>query len=172
MKYPVIMLALCCATPAFAADAAKNVLGKHDTSAPIVVNADKQDFDLNAKTVTYTGNVIVTQGDIKMHSNTMKVTSASGKADKIYADGKVLLNSPTAGSASGDNAVYDVVPHTVTLSGHVVLTKVGRATMRGAQLTVNLDTGLATLGGAAKGVPDSTGGRVQGVFTPSATGGN
>jgi lipopolysaccharide export system protein LptA len=54
----------------------------------------------------------------------------------------------------------------------VVLTKVGRATMRGAQLTVNLDTGLATLGGAAKGVPDSTGGRVQGVFTPSATGGN
>ena len=172
MRYPLLMLALCCATPGFAADGAKSVLGKHDTSAPIVVNADKQDFDLNAKSVTYTGNVIVTQGDIKIHSNAMKITSTSGKADKIYADGKVLLDSPAAGIASGDNAVYDVVPHTVTLSGHVVLAKAGKATMRGAQLTVNLDTGLATLGGAARGVPDTTGGRVQGVFTPSATSGN
>jgi lipopolysaccharide export system protein LptA len=172
MRYPVVLVLCCAATQAWAADPAKTVLGKHDTSAPIVINADKSTADLNAKSVSYIGNVVVTQGDIKMHSNSMKVTTASGKADKIYADGKVLVDSPTAGTVSGDNAVYDVTPHTVTVSGHVVLTKAGKATMRGAQLTVNLDTGLATLGGVAKGVTDSTGGRVQGVFTPSAAGGN
>jgi lipopolysaccharide export system protein LptA len=43
--------------------------------------------------------------------------------------------------------------------------------MRGAQLTVNLDTGQAILGGGAKlpGAPSGTGGRVQGIFTPQAS---
>jgi len=37
--------------------------------------------------------------------------------------------------------------------------------MRGAQLTVNLVTGVAQLGGGG-GVSGSHGGRVQGLFTP------
>jgi lipopolysaccharide export system protein LptA len=45
--------------------------------------------------------------------------------------------------------------------------------MRGAQLTVNLETGQATLGGGAKapGTPPGAGGRVQGIFTPPAASG-
>lgn len=158
------------ATLAWPAAAATNsILGKHNTDQPINITADKMDADLNAKTVTYVGNVVVTQGDIRMHANTMKVTTAQdGKqADKIYADGKVLVDSPASGTASGDSAVYDVRPHLVTLTGHVVLTKQGKATMRGTKLTVDLDSGQAQLG--AQGAP---GGRVQGVFTPSAPQGN
>ncbi len=36
--------------------------------------------------------------------------------------------------------------------------------MRGAQLTVNMVTGVANLGGGVKG--QTGGGRVQGLFTP------
>ena len=57
---------------------------------------------------------------------------------------------PTRGTATGDNGVYDVVPRTVTLTGHVVLTK-QKNVMRGTQMTVNLVTGqMALTAGGAK----------------------
>ena len=75
---------------------------------------------------------------------------------------------PTVARSTGDDGVYDVVAHTVTMTGKVVLTR-GKNVMRGPQLTVNLDTGRATLGaGKTPGGPSGTtsGGRVQGIFTP------
>ena len=56
-----------------------------------------------------------------------------------------MVNS-ASGTATGDTGVYDVAPRLVTLTGHVVLTK-EKNVMRGAQLTVNLVTGIAQLGG-------------------------
>jgi lipopolysaccharide export system protein LptA len=187
MRTATLLLVLCCtvcgldAARAAGADTTKTVLGKHNTDAPINIAADKMTADLNAKSVTYVGNVIVTQADIKMHANSMKVTTgASGKdADKIYADGKVLLDSPNSGTATGDAGIYDVPKKLVTLSGHVILHKAGRATMSGSLLTVNLVTGQAQIvatpvagtadQAAAPGMP---GNRVQGVFTPPSSSGN
>jgi lipopolysaccharide export system protein LptA len=45
--------------------------------------------------------------------------------------------------------------------------KKGKNVLRGAQLTVDLNTGLANVGGGAK-AQGATGGRVQGVFTPNS----
>jgi lipopolysaccharide export system protein LptA len=154
---------------AFAAGAAVAAPApKRDTNAPINIAADKFLADSNAKTGVWSGNVVVVQGDIKMRANTVRVnvTGKDNKPDKIFANGNVVVDSPTSGTATGDNAVYDVAPRLVTLTGHVVLTRV-KDVMRGNHLTVNLVTGQATLG--AKGVPgapDLPGGRVQGVFTP------
>jgi len=149
-------------------------LASHDTDKPVTINADAQDFDLKAKTVTYKGNVIAVQGDIHLHADTMK---ADQVANKIYIDGKVVVDSPASGTATGDNGVYDLTSKLVTLSGHVVLNKTGQATMRGSLLSVNMITGKAQLTAkpvagtanqaAAQGLP---GGRVQGVFTPKSTG--
>ena len=140
-------------------------------NAPINVSADKFLADLNGKTATYSGNVMVTQCDMKMRSNTLRVNvvGKNNSPDKIFANGNVVMDSPTSGTATGDAAVYDVNPRLVTLTGHVVLTR-AKDVMRGTLLTVNLATGQATLG--AKGQPGVTGqqqqqgGRVQGVFTP------
>ena len=163
----LVLLFCCLSVSSWAAEAPKaGLLGKHDTNQPINIAADKMLADLNAKTVTYTGNVIVTQGDIRMHANTMK---ADNQANKIFADGKVVVDSPASGTVTGDSAVYDVAPRNVIMTGHVVLTR-GKDVMRGTHLTVNLVSGQAQLG--AQGAP---GGRVQGVFTPtpsSSTGGN
>jgi lipopolysaccharide export system protein LptA len=144
-------------------------VGKHDTDKPVTITADAQDFDLKAKTVAYKGNVIAVQGDIKLRADTMKGDQVG---NKIYASGKVVVDSPASGTATGDNGVYDLTTKLVTLSGHVVLNKPGQATLRGSLLTVNMVTGKAGLTNPAS-TPGLPSGRVQGVFTPkSATGGN
>ena len=158
-------LALLSATPAFAA--APVLASKHDANAPINISADKFLADSNAKTGTWSGNVLVVQGDMRMRANSVRlnVVGKDNKPDKIFANGNVVVDSPTSGTVTGDNGIYDVVARTVTMTGKVVLTR-EKNVMRGSQLTVNLETGLATLGGGAKAAGTSTGGRVQGIFTP------
>jgi lipopolysaccharide export system protein LptA len=98
------------------------------------------------------------------------MTTVNEKADKILASGNVVVDSPKTGTVTGDNGVYNVVPRTVLMTGNVVMKK-GKDVMRGAQLTVNLVTGQAVLGGGVKGqTPGNTQGntRVQAVFTPNS----
>lgn len=171
------LLLLLAATPAFAAPppAASALMSKHDSNAPINISADKFMADSNAKTGTWTGNVVVIQSDMRMRANSVRlnVVGNDNKPDKIFASGDVVVDSPNSGTVTGDNGVYDVVAHTVTMTGkQVVLTK-NKDVMRGTQLTVNLDTGKAILGaGKVAGGPNTpeggsaAGGRVQGVFTP------
>src|SRR6202012_3489391 len=169
MTRVIFTLLLLSAGPAFAV--APSLAPKHDSNAPINISADKFLADSNAKTGTWTGNVIVIQSDMRMraHSVRLDVVGKDNKPDKIFATGNVVVDSPNSGTVTGDNGVYDVVARTVTMTGKVVLTK-QKDVMRGSQLTVNLETGQATLGGGAKapGAPTGTtgSGRVQGIFTP------
>ena len=143
----------------FAAPAAAQTamgLTKADTNAPIHVASDNFLADINAKTGTYVGNVIVTQGNFHLRADKVRVNVVEGKPDQIVAMGNVVFNAPS-GAARGDNGVYNVKPRLITLNGHVVLTK-EKNVMRGSTLTVNLVTGMAQLG--------NQGGRVEGLFTP------
>ena len=166
--------------PAFAANvqaaptpkAAKApITGQHNNNAPIDISSDSFQADLNAKSGTYSGNVVVVQGPTKLRANQVRVLTVDGKADKITASGNVVVDDPASGTATGDNGVYSVGPRSVVMTGNVVLKK-GKDVMRGCQLTVNLNTGQAVLGscgGQAKGqTQGKTGGRVQGVFTPNS----
>jgi lipopolysaccharide export system protein LptA len=148
------------ATSALAQESALD-FGKQNTNVPIQVSADTFLADVNAKTGTYVGNVIVTQGDFKLRADKVKVIVVASKPQKIQATGNVVL-ATNSGNAQGDNGVYDVPPRTVTLTGHVVLTK-DKNVMRGTTLTVNLVTGAAKLGAEGAGPGH---GRVQGLFTP------
>jgi lipopolysaccharide export system protein LptA len=167
MKNVLVLLSiLAAAQAAHAAPAPKPITGNHDNNAPINIAADNFQADLNAKSGLYSGNVVVVQGDTKLRANQVHVLTVNGKADKITASGNVVVDSPTSGIATGENGVYSVGPRVVVMTGNVVLKK-GKDVMRGAQLTVNLATGQATLGGGVKATGNS-GGRVQGVFTPSS----
>ncbi len=140
-------------------------LGGHDSNAPISVTADRFTGDLQTKVGTYSGNVIVSQANFKLHADQVRIAVADGKPNEIIASGNVLFDAPS-GAASGQRGIYDMGKRTVTLTGNVILTK-DKDVMRGTSLTVNLDTGQATLG--ATGMP---GGRVQGVFNPPKRGEN
>ena len=149
-----------------AAAPGKPILGQQNSNAPIDISSDSFQADLNGKTGTWTGNVVVVQADTKMRANTVRMTTVNGKADKIMASGNVVVDSPKSGTATGDNGVYNVVPRTVVLTGNVVLKK-GKDVMQGAQLTVNLATGQAVLGGGVKG-QTQTSSRVKAVFTTNS----
>ena len=122
------------------------------------VAADSFDGDFKTKIGIYTGNVIVTQSNCRLRADRIVAEAvASKEINRLTATGNVVFDS-SSGSATGDNGVYDLGPKTVTLKGKVILTK-GKDVMRGTQLVVDLNTGLAHL--TAKGMP---GGRVQSIL--------
>ena len=166
MKQALILIAalLLPAAAVQAAPAAKPA--SHDSSAPISISSDSFQADFNAKSGTYTGNVVIVQGDMKLRANMVKLTTVNGKADKVTASGNVVVDSAKSGTATGDNGVYSVVPRTVVMTGNVVLKK-GKDVMRGTQLTVNLVTGQAVLGGGVKSQSPGSG-RVQAIFSPNS----
>lgn len=146
--------------PAFAANTPLD-FGKHNADEPINVSADAFLADIKGKTGTYSGNVIVTQGRLKLRADKVRVNVIDNKPDKIEATGHVVFDSQS-GTAQGDIGIYDIAPRTITLNGHVVLAK-DKNVMRGTTLVVNLVTGAATLQSKV-----ANGGRVQGLFTPPA----
>lgn len=156
-----------------AAPAPENPLGLN-AHQPIAVNADSFLADLTGDTGTYTGNVIVVQGTVKLHADKVKVQAPGGKASRMEAEGHVVVDSPS-GQAVGDTGVYDVPQQILRLTGHVVLTK-DQNVMRGTALEYSMSSGLAkmtagetpvqtaTPGAAAP--PTAKPGRVQGLFFP------
>jgi lipopolysaccharide export system protein LptA len=176
MRFPVSVLAawLAAATaaqsaPAPAAQRDRN-LGL-DSDQPIAVNADSFLADLNGETGTYTGNVIVTQGRVRLHADQVKVTAPGGRASRMEAQGHVIVDSPS-GQAVGDTGIYEVGQQVLRLNGHVVLTKEANV-MRGNTLEIAMDTGLARLTAGGGGTPAQPGqppGRVQGLFVPAQRG--
>jgi lipopolysaccharide export system protein LptA len=138
---------------------------------PIAVNADSFLADLNGDTGTYTGNVIVTQGMVKLHADQVKVLAPNGRASRMEAQGHVIVDSPS-GQAIADAGVYEVPQQVMRLTGNVVLTK-EQNVMRGNTLEFSMATGLAkmTAGApqsatAAPGLPPAKPARVQGLFYP------
>ena len=129
----------------------------NNSNAPINVSSDNFIGNFQTKVGTYNGNVIVTQADNKLHADTVKVDVVAGKPSRLEARGHVVFVS-SSGTATGDNGIYDLGPRTITLTGHVVLTK-NKDVMRGTTLVVDMKTGESHL--TAHGAP---GNRVQGLF--------
>jgi lipopolysaccharide export system protein LptA len=145
-----------CAADAVA-PASRTSVPAHNSNAPINVSSDTFEGNFQTKVGTYNGNVIITQGDDKLHADRVKVDVVAGKPSRFEATGHVVFVS-SSGTATGDNGVYELGPRTITLTGHVVLTK-EKDVMRGTSLVVNMDTGQSRL--IARG---AQGNRVQGLF--------
>jgi lipopolysaccharide export system protein LptA len=139
---------------------------------PIAVNADSFLADLNGNTGTYTGNVIVTQGMVRLHADQVKVLAPNGRASRMEAQGHVIVDSPS-GQAIADAGVYDVPQQVLRLTGNVVLTK-EQNVMRGNALEFSMATGLAKMTAGAPQTASAAPGerppakppRVQGLFYP------
>ena len=162
MRAAILLATLMLAAAAARAAPDAGLIGHGDANKPIYFSSDRfvaekapQSGPNGTINGTYIGNVVITQGEIRMRANTVRIAIIDGKPNKIYANGNVVVDS-ASGTATGDNGVYDVAPRLVTLTGHVVLTK-QKNVMRGQMLTVNLVTGVANLGG---------GGRVGGTMQP------
>ncbi len=127
-------------------------IARHDSRAPVTYDAAKFVLDDQANRVIFSGGVTVTQADLRIQSDRMLVNftdAGSLEIQRITATGGVVI---TRGDerASGDNAIYDFNRRIITMAGNVALRR-GSDTLNGGRLTIDLDSGVSTVDGAASG---------------------
>jgi lipopolysaccharide export system protein LptA len=153
---------------------------------PVKIQAASLEVRDKDKVATFSGDVVVTQGDTVMRCQLLVVfydadtAGKDGKADpkagaktsakagppgptggqqqirRMEATGGVVVNQKDQ-NATGDRADFDMPTNTVTLSGNVVVTK-GQDILRGQKLVVNMTDGVSRIeGGRVDALINSTG---------------
>jgi lipopolysaccharide export system protein LptA len=149
-----------------------------DTQEPIEISSNTLDVDQVKNIAVFKGNVVAIQGEMRLRSDVMTVyytrkdentpkvegESTQGAISKIVVNGNVVLATPEE-SAQGKDGLYEVDKKMLYLTGNVLLTR-GKNILRGTRLDYNLVTGRSVLLGASGDLPNTTGGRVRGVFVP------
>ena len=124
---------------------------KSDTSQPVEVTADQLAVNQTDGTATFTGNVVVIQGDLRLGATTVRVEYATDdrtRVERIVASGGVTLVS-AAEAAEAKDAVYTVANGQVVMTGDVLLTQNG-GTIAGQKLSVDLKTGTGQMDGRVR----------------------
>jgi lipopolysaccharide export system protein LptA len=141
---------------------------------PVQIEAASLEVRDKDKVATFSGNVVVTQGDTTMRCKSLLVYyDGDGKASggmkaaqpgpggsssirKLEALGGVHVTQKEQ-TATGEKGLFDMKSNSITLSGNVLITQ-GQNVLRGERLVVDVATGAARV----------EGGRVSGVFIPSS----
>ena len=120
---------------------------KADTSLPVEVKADTLAVDQASGLASFTGNVLVVQGAMRLSADEVRVEYAKegGKIARLHASGKVLLVNATD-AAEASEAVYPIDTGEVVMTGSVLLTQ-GQAAIRGQKLVIDLKSGTGRMEG-------------------------
>ena len=119
-----------------------------DTAAPVEISADSLTIDQADGSAVFAGNVVVSQGDMRLSAALVRVEYGAGgqrEITRLLASGGVVLASG-ADAAQAEAAEYTIASGSVLLTGNVLLTQGGNV-LSGQRLTVNLTTGNATVEG-------------------------
>lgn len=151
------------------------VLGGHNSNAPVNFAADRIELQDRQNRVVLSGNVAIEQAGLSLRAaRTSMAYSDAGslRLHRIDATGGVTVSRGSE-SARGDVAIYDFDRRVITMVGGVTLQR-GSDRLSGGRLVIDLNSGVSSLdgraggGSAASGAPGSTtsrGGRVTGTFT-------
>lgn len=139
-----------------------------NSNQPVDYAADRIELQDRQNRVILSGNVVITQGDLRLTAarTTVAFTDAGGlQIQRIDATGGVTVNRGNQ-SARGAAGVYDFDRRVIVLSGGVALRRNGD-TLNGGRLTYDLNTGLATVDGrgGTTAAPGAQPGRVTGTFS-------
>jgi lipopolysaccharide export system protein LptA len=154
MSRLILALAFLAASPAFAQQIAFGGL-KQDTSLPVDIGADSLTVDNADGTATFSGNVLVGQGEMRLKAGEIKVVyGTDGRSiQRLLATGGVTLT--TGGEAAeAQTAEYTIASGEVIMSGDVLLTQ-GQSALSGQRLIIDLTAGTGRMEG-----------RVQTTFVP------
>lgn len=128
---------------------------KTDVSQPVQVDADQLSVNQEDGTATFSGNVVVVQGDMRLQAGEVTIVySTDNRAiESLHAEGGVTLAAGTD-AATAQTADYRPDTGDLVLIGDVVLTQ-GAVALSGQKLTLSLTSGTGTMSG-----------RVTTIFTP------
>ncbi|MDX1781860.1 MAG: lipopolysaccharide transport periplasmic protein LptA [Thalassovita sp.] len=137
------------ALPALAEDVAFGK-ARQEKSQPVEVSADSLSVSQKDGTAIFSGNVVITQGDMILNAPSVLVVykEDSKKIARLEASGGVTLVSGED-AAEAESAEYDIDAGIVLLLGSVLLSQ-GPNVMSGDRITINLDAGTAEVGGRVK----------------------
>ena len=147
---------------------------------PVQIEAATLEVRDKDKIATFSGSVLVTQGDTNMRCKTLVVfydqdaggstmkaaqpgPGGQSQIRKLEAKGGVVVTQKDQ-TATGENGLFDMRSNTVTLSGNVLVTQ-GQNVLRGEKLVVDLTSGVSRVESNKGGQ-----GRVQGLFQPGSSG--
>ncbi len=119
--------------------------------APVKISADSLELDQKQQTTTYSGNVLLTQGDMRLTADSLKVSVVDGKLGKIESRGKPTrfeshLDDGTLVRGEATAITFDSRAGLLVLAGNGKLTQ-GRNLIENDHIEYNLNTGSLKAGG-------------------------
>ncbi len=143
------------------------LIGGHDSNAPVNYAADRIELQDRQNRVVLSGNVDIAQGGLRLRAARTTVAytdEGSLRIQRIDATGGVVVTRGQE-TASGDVAIYDFNRRIITLAGNVALRR-GGDTLNGGRAVLDLGSGASRSDGRAWGWAAGTGGgRVSGTFS-------
>jgi lipopolysaccharide export system protein LptA len=134
--------------------------GSHDATLPVEITSNALSLDQAAGTATFTGDVLVGQGELRLSAERIDVlyteSDGSSTISRMVASGNVTLTNGLE-SAEADEATYSVADGLVEMRGSVVLLQ-GPNVLSSDSLRLDLAAGTGLLEG-----------RVQTIFVPGPT---
>ncbi len=118
---------------------------------PVEITADVLTVSQKDATATFTGNVLVIQGELRLSADEMLVVYVEGdktRIDRLLASGNVLLATSTE-AAEAATATYSLTTSEIEMAGEVLLTQ-GDSVISGQKLIVDLTTGTGRMEGRVK----------------------
>jgi len=169
-----LMLGLVLAGASFSAHALKT-----DKDQPATIDADNIDMDFKTGKRTYSGNVTIVQGSMRLKANKVVVRMRDGAVTNAMAYGNPAVFKQRPDGKKEDvigkskKMELDYPTNTVHMLGGATLTQ-GRDTTRGAAIHYNMTTDRMKIEGgtsSVKAAPKKPGGAAQpAVSSNAATG--
>jgi lipopolysaccharide export system protein LptA len=120
---------------------------EQDTTLPVEVSADQLAVNNADGSAVFSGNVVVTQGEMTLSAATIQVKYGADRKsiDQLIASGGVVVTN-LGDAAEAREAVYTIETGMIVLTGDVLLTQ-GPSAMAGQKLTINLKDGTGIMEG-------------------------
>ena len=121
-----------------------------DASAPIEISADSLSVDQDTGKATFSGNVVIGQGALRLSAGEVEVIYAegSGQIASLKAKGGAIFVTETE-AAEAETADYNLETGSLILIGDVLLTQ-GSSAISAERMSINLNTGDAELSGRVR----------------------
>ena len=118
-----------------------------DTSLPVEVASETFSVNNADGTAVFSGNVVVTQGEMKLSAAEVRVQYSADQTsvEQLIASGGVTISN-LGDAAEAREAVYTIASGVIVLTGDVLLAQ-GPSAMAGQKLTINLKDGTGVMEG-------------------------
>ena len=118
------------------------------------VTADQLEVDQQGGATTFSGNVLIIQGDLRMTAGQLRLeyrgAEGNRQIDRLVASGGVTLATPDE-AVEAREAVYGLAASTLEMRGDVLLVQ-GANVLSGERFMADLNTGSGRMSGRVRSV--------------------